>query len=66
VVRIGETFIYGRSKDRARRLLEACERVGVDRKLVRSTDDGYVVPNVVAEELEAMDVPAWSEDRAVF
>lgn len=66
-VRLGETYLHGRGQIRARTVLEAADRAGVPRRLVRAVDDGYIVPNAVADALEEQEtVPEWSAREATF
>lgn len=52
----GETFINGRSRDTARRLLDAAAVVGLDPSIVvRTTSHGYIVPDAVADAVTAPD-----------
>lgn len=45
----GQTYVPGTSAKVARRLLEAARRVGLDPKaVVKTTEGGFVVPEVVA------------------
>lgn len=46
---VGETFVWGLDKHTARALLAAAKRVGLDPLHVRTTQNGFIVPNVVAE-----------------
>lgn len=48
----GRTFVAGRGKEKAIALLAAAEAVGVDVAEVRTTTDGFHVPNKVAEEYQ--------------
>lgn len=43
----GETFVWGRDPKTARALIDAAERAGVDPQSVRTTRDGYIVPDAV-------------------
>lgn len=45
----GFAHIDGRSGERAKRLLEVADELGVSRDLVRTTSFGYVVPTEVAQ-----------------
>lgn len=49
---VGKTFVYGTSPENARALLAAARRLGLDASIaVRTVEDGFVVPNAVADEL---------------
>lgn len=48
----GHTFVSGRGREKAIALLEAADKAGVDQNLVRTTTDGFVVPDKVAEAYE--------------
>lgn len=65
-VRVGEAFIYGRTRDNARAILAAANRVGVDQRAVRTTDTGFIVPASVADEFERGGDPNWVAQDAVF
>jgi hypothetical protein len=41
---LGEVFVQGKDPDMARRLLAACEELGVEALEVRTTMQGFVVP----------------------
>ena len=49
---IGETFVWGKDKHTARALLAAARETGFDATVVRTTQDGFIVPNQVAEAAE--------------
>lgn len=51
-----EVLVMGRSKEQAQRLLEAAELAGVDPWLVRTTTNGYRVPEAVAAVYEGKSV----------
>lgn len=68
-MRIGEAFIYGRGKARARAILAAANTVGVDFRAVRTTDNGFLVPAEVADEFNRQHEqhePTWVKQDAVF
>lgn len=49
---VGKTFVYGVTRDNARALLAAARRLGLDPSMVvRTVEDGFVVPNAVYDEL---------------
>lgn len=49
--RIGQTFVSGRDKHVARALLESAERLdGYDVMDVRTVQNGFVVPDAVADD----------------
>lgn len=66
MIREGETFIYGRTKEQAQHLLAACRTLGVDPHLVRATDSGFIVPDEVSDEADRATQPRWATDEAVF
>lgn len=45
----GETFVWGKDKHTARALLEASARTGHEASEVRTKQNGFVVPDEVAE-----------------
>lgn len=49
---IGETFVWGRTKETARDLLSAAEELGLDVTVVRTTRDGFVVPDAVWDKVQ--------------
>lgn len=50
---LGETFVQGKDRDTARRLLAACDTLGIDQQHVRTVTQGFVVPNEVWDTAEA-------------
>jgi hypothetical protein len=48
----GETFVWGRDSKTARALLDAAARVGIDPQTVRTTRDGYIVPDAVWDAMQ--------------
>lgn len=48
----GEGFIGGRTSDIAKRALAAAERAGFGPEVVRSTLEGFIVPEKVLDEYE--------------
>lgn len=44
---VGETFVNGKDRGTARALLDACDRLGVTRQVVRSARGGFIVPDEV-------------------
>lgn len=51
MVNTGNVTFDGLTRESAKALLEAADRAGVDRKAVRTTSTGFVVPEKVAEAL---------------
>lgn len=45
----GHAFVAGRSRDRARLLLDAAAELGLTATVVRTQVDGYIVPSEVAD-----------------
>lgn len=66
MLRLGETYVDGHDKATATQLLTACHNLGIPPLKVRTTDNGFIVPNEVADEVERMTVPQWSREEAVF
>lgn len=52
-MRVGEGFVPGRSKETARQLLAAAREAGVDEGVVRTSDDGYIVPKEVLDVFQS-------------
>lgn len=48
----GEGFIGGLTPENAQRALAAAEALGLDPTVVRSTLDGFIVPEAVLDEFE--------------
>lgn len=48
----GETFVWGRDKATASALLAAARSIGVDPHSVRTTRDGYIVPDAVWDAMK--------------
>ena len=48
----GEGFIGGKTPENAQRALAAAEALGLDPSVVRTTLDGFVVPENVLDEYE--------------
>lgn len=44
----GESFVQGRSESKARELIEAAEKAGIDPSKVVTTSHGYIVPSEIA------------------
>jgi hypothetical protein len=61
-----QTYVHGRDRETAQMIMAACRSAGVDRMVVRTTDSGFIVPNVVWDEVERMNAPAWAAEEAVF
>jgi hypothetical protein len=62
----GMTYIPGNTPALGKRLLEACANLGIDYRVVRTQDSGFLVPDVVADEAERLGLPGWAEKEAVF
>lgn len=63
---IGQTYVHGKTPENATRLLEACDRLGVDRRVPHAVDSGFIVPDAVADEFDREDVPEWAPAGARF
>lgn len=48
-----ETFVEGRSKENAKRLVQKASELGVDPRLVRATTGGYIAPKVLAGDVKS-------------
>lgn len=48
-----ETFVEGRSKENAKRLLQKASELGVDPRLVRATTGGYIAPKALVGDDES-------------
>lgn len=57
-------LIESKSKDTAIRLLGSAEKLGLDRKVVKSVYNGFLVPEEVAKEFEAADKPKTTRKKA--
>lgn len=66
VIREGETFVWGRTREQAQELLAACDRIGVEQYRVRATDIGFIVPDPVWDAVEEQRRPVWSDAEAVI
>jgi hypothetical protein len=53
----GQTFVWGRSAEMARALLDAADQVGVDQMEVRTVGNGYLVPDAVWDRVAQPDPP---------
>lgn len=53
MVKEGFGVVPGRSRDKAKRILEAAEKAGVDGSLIRTTSTGYEVPLAALDAYEA-------------
>lgn len=49
---IGETFVQGKTQDTARGLLAAADALGLDRSLIRTVNQGFIVPNEVWDHFD--------------
>lgn len=49
----GQSFVEGRSEERARELIEAADAAGIDRSEIYTTSDGYIVPDELAGDYDA-------------
>lgn len=60
-----EVFVAGRSRETARALLDAAEAVGAEAGVVRTQQDGYIVPEEVAAKYsgEEPGEPAKAESK---
>jgi hypothetical protein len=45
----GEAFVQGKTPENARALLAAAKEQGIDVALVRTANDGYIVPEALAD-----------------
>lgn len=54
---MADVKIKGKSKDRALNLLALADKLGLDRKVIKSQNDGYLAPEAVAKELEELENP---------
>lgn len=58
----GEAYVAGRSEEKARELIEAAQKAGLDPALVSTTSHGYIVPAELVkkdkEAVKAEDQPA--------
>lgn len=66
ILQLGETHVYGKTRDNAVALLDACKRLGVPREVVRATDSGFIVPNAVADEVSLAEAPGWAPEGATL
>ena len=63
----GQTYVHGKDPATARALLDACDRVGVDRTVPHATDSGFIVPDAVADEWERdTNTPTWAPEGSRF
>ena len=46
----GDSFVNGRSREKAQELLDRAEEMGISANLVRTTSNGYIVPSGLLEE----------------
>lgn len=51
-IRQGLVFLHGRSREAAQRAIAAARHVGQHSSVVRTTEDGYLVPEEVAQAIE--------------
>lgn len=51
MVHVGDVHFDGLNRSAAARLLDAAERAGLPAEVVRTTSDGFVVPQAVADAL---------------
>lgn len=49
---VGETYVMGKDRETARRLLDAADAAGVDQQEVRTVTGGFVVPNAVYDAMQ--------------
>lgn len=49
----GQTFVWGKDRATARALLDACDRLGIDQHVVQTQEEGFVVPDAVADEAQS-------------
>lgn len=47
-----ETYVMGKDRETARRLLDAADAAGVDQQEVRTVTGGFIVPNAVYDAMQ--------------
>jgi hypothetical protein len=57
MLREGEVFVYGLTKDNARALLAAADEVKADPHSVRAIDIGFICPEVVYDAATSLHPP---------
>ena len=66
ILTVGTTYIPGHDREVGRLIFQACESLGINPRLVRTSDSGFIVPNEVADEIERLGMPEWAGSEAVF
>jgi len=57
----GQTFVWGKSPEMARTLLDAADAVGVPQPEVRAVGHGFIVPDAVWDHAAANQPPDYEE-----
>lgn len=65
-LRLGEVYVHGRSRELARELIDTARGLGVHPHTVRAVDEGFIVPEAVADEVERQQRERWAPEGAVI